>query len=256
MEMDEARIITSIKSYHELSKAVENRSKILSDKNFLNMATLLISEKRARIVNRMTSVMLTLTEREEDAALLKDAKAFRTAIGNASEQDFPPVLIHNLLSLASRIQISSELKKRKECSKPVRRFVHHKSMQFSFIITPFNEDIKMSVEKKCLSGIKGVISISMDNEKNAIQLRVLPSVSSQIIVNSLFDCGAEKVERLVKNELGQDEKWELSREEVNAPLLPTYIEEIDPSKEGVSVVPSGHIKSNGSWLSSITSMFW
>lgn len=138
------------------------------------MATLLISEKRPRIVNRMTSVMLTLTEREDDAALLKDAKAFRTAIGNASEQvtpsslnrnvkngrgrfsffcrskasklrskqdswlnaerfqgfrpfitnylmyerhcrinifylqAFPPVLIHNLLTLASRIQVSSE----------------------------------------------------------------------------------------------------------------------------------------------------
>lgn len=33
--------------------------------------------------------------------------------------------------------------------------------------------------------------------------------------------------------------------------------QVDPSKEGISLVPSGHIQSNGGgWLSSITSMFW
>ncbi|GMT00625.1 hypothetical protein PENTCL1PPCAC_22799, partial [Pristionchus entomophagus] len=253
MELDEARIITSIKSYHELSKAVENRAKILSDNNFLNMSTLLISDKRPRVVSRMTSVMLTLTEREEDAALLKEAKAFRAAIGNASEHVFPPALIHNLLTLASRIQVS-EGNKRKE-SRPVRRFVHHKSMQCSFIVSPLNEDIRMNIEKKCVT-TKGVISVSVDNEKNIVQLRVTPTVSSQTVVNTLFDCGAEKVERLVKNEHGNEERWEMSREEISVPLLPTYIEEMDASKEGASVVPSGHIKSNGGWLSSITSMFW
>ncbi|GMT28533.1 hypothetical protein PFISCL1PPCAC_19830, partial [Pristionchus fissidentatus] len=255
MELDESRIITSIKSYHELSKAAENRPKILSDNNFLNMATLLLSEKRPRVVNRITAVMLTLTEREEDAVLLKEAKALRAAIGNASEQMFPPIVIHNLLTLASRIHISYDAIQRKESNRPIRRFVHHKSIEYSFIVAPMDEDMRMSIEKKSVA-TKGVISVSMDKDKRMVQLRVTPIVASQTIVNALFDCGAEKITRVVKNENGEEETWEMSREEIKLPVLPTYIEEVDASKEGSAVVASSNVKSNASWISSITSMFW
>lgn len=48
------------------------------------------------------------------------------------------------------------------------------------------------------------------------------------MVNSLFDCGVEKVERIVKNESGDNEIWEMNRDEINdnVSLLPTYIEEV------------------------------
>lgn len=120
--------------------------------------------------------------------------------------------------------------------------------------------------------IKGVVSVWFAGTGSKIKCiyRVQDSFSPKILERCIFNCGYERLQRVVRLDDGTTQPIDLFRDEVFAltpeeeeekkKALPQYLDDnilvFDPNQ---CIVPNNHVsQSGGTWLSSVKSYlpFW
>jgi len=218
-----------------------------------------------------------LTESTNNAKLVATLPNFENNIAKAIEKPFPPKIIHALLVVQSRlnaVRVKPQLPPMGTSSPaPAKSFIKTAGTKQLVYQLSDNTDAKQSTLQERSIPIKGVVSLCFAGSGSTIKCiyRVQESFSPKILERCIFNCGYEKLQRIVRLDDGSAQAYDLFREEVFALTpeeeearkkeIPQYLDDnvmvFDPSQ---CVIPKDHasLSSGSSWLSGVKAYlpFW
>ncbi|CAI4221794.1 unnamed protein product [Auanema sp. JU1783] len=255
-------VIGTLKAYTKLCSKPSHRSVVISDKTFLGLLANVLNENDPAVMIYVVKILLLLTETKEDSIVLSEVAGLEASIGAASEKNFSPSVLKNLLIVASRIQTSKTQKKQDgestipRTGETLSKKFSRKSKQLVFRFYELDEALKAEVEKNLLR-TKGVISVYFRMDLNRVIIRTLFSVEAVNIADVIFDCGCQEIVYVTFYDGVEEDNvlYAEDRSERVQVTLPEYlddqIEVLDP-KSCVVTNEYAQAKSTG-WFSSISS---
>ncbi|VDM67546.1 unnamed protein product [Strongylus vulgaris] len=103
-DFDQDKVVTTLKAYLKLCSKASNRPVILKDQSFLQVLKTLVSDDRVVIMTYLVKILLLLTENSDDVEAMCAIPEIEQKLSNATEKQFPPNIVYNMLVIVSRLK--------------------------------------------------------------------------------------------------------------------------------------------------------
>jgi hypothetical protein len=279
MDAEEKTVLKLLKSFYKLVIARPDKSIFIEDPAFSVTITTYIQDDRPNVMSIMSRILKALTDSPKNCKLVAALPDFEQKLARQVEKEnLSPKVVHELLVVQSRITALKVPKTPQSASKTRTFLKTAGTKQLVYQLHDNSEEKQTTLQERSIP-IKGVVSLCFGaagpagdhHHNNSIKCiyRVQETLEAKILERCIFNCGYQKIQRVVRLDDGSTQSYDIYRDEVFTHTdeetkaktnCPQYLDDnvmiFDPTQ---TLVPNNHaINNESSWFSGVKAYlpFW
>jgi hypothetical protein len=275
IDAEEKRTLKLLKSFYKLCISRPDKSIFIEDPAFSVTITTYLENDNPQVMQIMSRILTALTDSTKNCKLVASLPDFEQKLARQVEKpNLPPKVVHQLLVIQSRITALKIPKTPQSASKAKTFLKTAGTKQLVYQLIDNNEEKQTTLQERSIP-IKGVVSLCFgagpqgDSHSIKCIYRVQETLEPKILERCIFNCGYQKIQRVVRLDDGSTQQYDIYRDEVFTHTLedikaksdiPQYLDDnvmiFDPTQ---TLVANNHAhQQESSWFSGVKAYlpFW